>query len=159
MKRLWRLAGRLAFTLTFPLIILYVHRSKRTRLLLICGDNLLVLKGWLGKDNWSLPGGGLHRNEDPAEGLLRELKEETGIELDKQQLRSLGTWRGYYWRLYVDYFGYVTEVEKLIEPNVTTIEISHAAWIPIADLNDNNTSADTLVLMRRWKQAAESVKL
>lgn len=28
---------------------------------------------------WGLPGGWLNRNESPAEGVLRELKEETGL--------------------------------------------------------------------------------
>src|SRR5262245_1590616 len=28
---------------------------------------------------WTLPGGGLHFGEDPADGVLRELTEETGL--------------------------------------------------------------------------------
>lgn len=30
-------------------------------------------------DGWALPGGGVRRNEPPASGLLRELKEEVGL--------------------------------------------------------------------------------
>lgn len=32
------------------------------------------------QDTWSLPGGGLDHGEDPELGILRELKEELGIE-------------------------------------------------------------------------------
>ncbi len=31
------------------------------------------------QDTWSLPGGGLHHGEQPQEGILRELKEELGV--------------------------------------------------------------------------------
>src|SRR5258707_11889644 len=31
---------------------------------------------------WDLPGGFLERGEHPAEGLLRELREETGLEIE-----------------------------------------------------------------------------
>ncbi len=39
---------------------------------------VLVLKE--NQDTWSLPGGGLDHGEDPKSGILRELKEELGIE-------------------------------------------------------------------------------
>lgn len=38
------------------------------------------------KGKWALPGGKLERAENPADGCLRELKEETGIELFKKQI-------------------------------------------------------------------------
>lgn len=46
------------------------------------GDKILMGKR---RDNgkWTNPGGHLNPNEDPHEGALRELKEETGIVADK----------------------------------------------------------------------------
>lgn len=36
--------------------------------------------------NWDIPGGTLEPGEDPAEGALREIKEETSLELDEISL-------------------------------------------------------------------------
>jgi ADP-ribose pyrophosphatase YjhB (NUDIX family) len=43
-----------------------------------------------GKDLWDLPGGFLHEDELPLDGLLREVREETG--LDIEPLDFLGFW-------------------------------------------------------------------
>jgi ADP-ribose pyrophosphatase YjhB (NUDIX family) len=43
-----------------------------------------------GKGLWDLPGGFLHEGEPPLEGLRREVREETGLELDA--LDFLGHW-------------------------------------------------------------------
>ncbi len=39
---------------------------------------------------WYLPGGGLHRDEEPAIGALREIKEELGIDLNEEELEFFG---------------------------------------------------------------------
>jgi 8-oxo-dGTP pyrophosphatase MutT (NUDIX family) len=40
---------------------------------------------------WGIPGGKLEQEEDPVKGLLRELYEETGLELSSQSFQLLGT--------------------------------------------------------------------
>jgi 8-oxo-dGTP diphosphatase len=44
---------------------------------------------------WDLPGGFLHEGEDSLAGLRREVREETG--LDVEPLEFLGTWNEPYW--------------------------------------------------------------
>jgi len=43
---------------------------------------------------WDIPGGFLDEGEDPLDGLRRELREETGLEVDPQ--RFLGVWMDKY---------------------------------------------------------------
>lgn len=45
-----------------------------------------VTKGY----SWEIPGGGIDQGEDPEESAVRELQEETGIELNKNSLIKLG---------------------------------------------------------------------
>jgi 8-oxo-dGTP diphosphatase len=48
-------------------------------------NKILFLKSALGnfKGEWDLPGGHIHRDEPPAKGLKREVKEETGLDIEK----------------------------------------------------------------------------
>ena len=79
--------GILAFWISWPALWIYLRRGERTRLLLVCNGEFLVLKSWLRAGRrWNLPGGGLHDGEQPDAGLMREVREETGITLSKQQI-------------------------------------------------------------------------
>ena len=45
--------------------------------------------GW-----WTLPGGGLEHGEDPRDGALRELTEETGYTGELLELLDVSSWHG-----------------------------------------------------------------
>lgn len=48
-----------------------------------------------GRGKWDLPGGFLHEGEDAVAGLRREVREETGLEVEPGAF--LGTWNERYW--------------------------------------------------------------
>jgi ADP-ribose pyrophosphatase YjhB (NUDIX family) len=43
---------------------------------------------------WTLPGGGIDHGEDPVDGALRELEEETGLRGRVVRLLGVNSWRG-----------------------------------------------------------------
>jgi len=57
-----------------------------TGVLIEGGSILLVQQKLSEKRGWSLPGGKLERGETMAEGLVREMKEETGLDVEIERL-------------------------------------------------------------------------
>jgi ADP-ribose pyrophosphatase YjhB (NUDIX family) len=49
-------------------------------------DGRLLLVEQRHSGGWALPGGLLKRSEDPVDGLVREVSEEIGVQLEKSQL-------------------------------------------------------------------------
>ena len=69
---------------------IYGHRV-RTRVSALCweGDNLLLInhRGLYSHDFWAPPGGGLEFGHSAEANLIREFKEETGLEIQVGQFR------------------------------------------------------------------------
>ena len=120
--------GRAVFWLTWPALWLMLRWSRRTRLLLICGDEFLVLRGWLGSGEWGLPGGGLHRGEDPVLGLIREVEEETGLRLRPDQLKYAfdGLYKSRGMRF--TFLSYVVELQSKPSLKRQPREIAEITW-------------------------------
>ncbi|MFF3869874.1 NUDIX hydrolase [Micromonospora sp. NPDC001898] len=57
-----------------------IHRFSVSAIILQAGQVLLVKHRRLGR--WIYPGGHLENDEDPVDGLRREIREELGIEID-----------------------------------------------------------------------------
>lgn len=144
MTSFWHAAGRVTFWLSWPLLYLYLLRTERTRVVVIYQDYVLLVRGWLGDGRWGLPGGGLHHGEDPVEGTLRELKEETGIEVnatDLQKLYSRSTKTNHGLR----YFAHVYGLQLKSKPELSKqrFELTHIEWVKTEELlADTRTSPD-----------------
>lgn len=137
-------AGTALYWLTWPAYVVYFRLSERTRVLLISGNEVLLLKGWIGNGKWNLAGGGLHRGENPLKGALREVREETGLLMAPEQLQYLGKElyrdKGIRFTYYV-FIGIVHKGQPLIRQRY---EIADMQWLPVADLSPRVVSQEVL---------------
>jgi len=60
----------------------YMFSVRTTGILIEDNRILLVQQKLSDKRNWSLPGGKLERGETISQGLIREMKEETGLDVE-----------------------------------------------------------------------------
>lgn len=150
MGRLWRKLGSLAFWVCWPLLYLYLRFSRRTRILVVLGDEVLMTKGWLGPDEWSLPGGGLHYKEAPAKGAARELFEETGLRVDPAKLKPLTSDPANLHGL--RFFSYSFVVEFRVRPKLVNqrAEITDSRWMSGKDLLSETISPEVRPLLKQY---------
>lgn len=105
---------------------------------------------------WTLPGGGLDHGEDPRAAVVREVYEETGLDVTVGETAwVLSAHRANTWRrgrnvdahaLRIVYDGWV----PLDSPEPKTVEVdgstAEAAWLPLADVRSG--AVPTLPLVR-----------
>jgi 8-oxo-dGTP pyrophosphatase MutT (NUDIX family) len=155
MRRLWEIIGKIMFWLSWPALFIYMFFSKRTRILVVNGNDVLLVKGWLGAGSWGLPGGGLHYAESPAMGAARELKEETGIEVKATDLQLLISGRTkneqglQYYR-----YAYVLILDKRPTISRQKMELIHLQWMDWRRLRDDpRTNRNIRVLIDAWQRS------
>jgi ADP-ribose pyrophosphatase YjhB (NUDIX family) len=76
-------------------------------------------------DRWNLPGGFIRHGEHPEEGLVREIREETG--LDAQIVLPLYIFRARR-QIHISYLCFVPSQPPVINP----VEIVGCEWIPLS---------------------------
>jgi 8-oxo-dGTP diphosphatase len=105
---------------------------------------------------WTLPGGGIDHGEDPRDAVLREVREETGLDADVGETARVysahlpGVWRDGRrvdaHALRIVYDGWVAPDAP--EPRVVEVDgsTSEAAWQPVTDVVDGRLPVAPLVL-------------
>jgi len=131
MMKIYYFVVRLGYVLTWPLSGLFLHNSHRVRVLVVRGDKILLVKNSYGTKRWSLPGGGIERGESCMSAAVRELAEETKIDIEKSALTLLGTARvsGRIKYPAINNTYFVARVpEHIQEKIVRPLEIQKLAW-------------------------------
>lgn len=82
-----------------------------------------------GRGRWDLPGGFLHEAEDAVDALRREVREETGLELEL--LEFLGTWNEPYWNRDVLCLTWVARPSGGTEE--AGDDLAEVRWFPVAE--------------------------
>jgi 8-oxo-dGTP pyrophosphatase MutT (NUDIX family) len=133
-KHIGLFIGRILFWLGWPAYWLYYWRGYgRTRVLLVSGKDILVLKGWINDGLFILPGGGLHKNEDPLAGAVRETFEETGLRLLPETMQYLG--RATYRKAGLEfvYHMFLAPADATTQLKRQRHEVADIRWIPVAN--------------------------
>ncbi|MDB5185226.1 MAG: ADP-ribose pyrophosphatase [Candidatus Saccharibacteria bacterium] len=148
---IWRLLGRGLYYLGYPALYIYLRGSRRTRLMVLHDRKLLVTKTWLGNGQWSLPGGGLHRGEDPALGASRELYEETGIRASPERLRFIGHYKYAGQGFRFEYDLYAVAIKQAPDLRAQPIEIADLAWLSRRELAAEPLAPDVAAAVAAWQ--------
>jgi len=135
--------------------------------LIICADNKLLLgkktAGGVYPDCWHLPGGGVKNNETTKQALIREIKEETGLDLQKikttinliddegrgehQKILSTGEQVLAKMRFFVFEVRIQTDSENLqIKPGD---DMSALSWVKLSELDKHQHTPPSLELFKR----------
>lgn len=130
MQRGYSAAGYLFWRLARPLIDLALRRSRRCYAIIRCGEEYLLVKNIVGSDKWRLPGGGAKRDESGEDAVVRELQEELGLQLDKENLvhHSDLEWRGR------RHFIYTYKMAKKPKIQANKLEIRDFSWAVLTEV-------------------------
>lgn len=101
------------------------------------------------KDMWDIPGGYMHYGELPADALVRELREELGVNAKPTFLNALPGTASYHDKEYaVISFNFLADIgAQEISLNE---ENSALQWVPIRDLNPDDIAFDSNQALGRF---------
>ncbi|HSX32404.1 MAG TPA: NUDIX domain-containing protein [Candidatus Saccharimonadales bacterium] len=148
MKRILQGLGWLAYWGGWPAFWIYLRLGHgRTRVVVWHDHKVLVVRQWIGDGRWQLPGGGMHKRELPTPAALRELYEETGIQLTEAQLTFVGEavhrTRGSTFDMHI----FSTQVDNT-DVKLQHHELVDYAWLPPDQLTVRNTHSDALTAVQ-----------
>lgn len=157
MTKLWLVIGKILFWVGWPVSFISLYFSRRTRVLIVCGNEALLVKNWFGSGYWSTPGGGLHKGELPAEGAVRELNEELGLEVKAEELVYMYEKKAItkrHFRYY--YYGFFLELARKPKLKLDKIEIADALWYEIDKIRLDYIGAQVVRdMVDAWEQQAK----
>ncbi len=150
--------SKLIYFIAKPVLKIYLRNRITTRVLIVKDNQALVIKNSISSGHLSLPGGGLKRNEQPHEALIREVKEEVGFVLDDDKLIYQGIYfainDGLRYRYHL-WFYKLTEDQPI---NRRSVEVLEAYWININDLASQKLSSELSHSVQNWRNNPNLIK-
>lgn len=108
-----------------------LFKTVRPRLSIITETGeILLVRNWTGHQGWELPGGGKGRRESCEQAVLREIKEELGVDLSAYRLNYIGTTTADGYEAPV----FRVSIKERLPITRRKWELSAAAWQPMSIL-------------------------
>lgn len=151
-NKIWNSLGSILWWLLWPLWWFYFkHGGIRSRVLVVCGDEVLLVQGWLGDKDYSLPGGGTKKGESVQAGAVRELSEETGIKVSESALVQSGSRmnkdKGFRYRVRF----YTVTLNDKPATVLPKYEIINITWVPLHALQNFKLDSDAQHAIKRYQ--------
>jgi ADP-ribose pyrophosphatase YjhB (NUDIX family) len=128
--------GRVLFVIALPAIRLVIKHTNRGYVAIRVDDEILLVKNWLARDTWRLPGGGYNpKKETSLQAVVREVSEELSVLLEKEDAEVL--YKGVHATDRLNFAYTLYEVKLAHKPRlkVQSSEITDHAWMHIDELS------------------------
>ncbi len=119
----------------YPVIFGALYGSRRTRVIVLRADEILLVKPWLNYGCWTLPGGGIKKYETIEAAAVREVREETGIQLDPSDLEHKASTQGRFRGIKMSLDVFVVEIKFKPKIILRNHEIAKVRWVRVKDLD------------------------
>ena len=80
-------------------------------------------------DKWGLPAGGVKEDETEETAMIREIKEETGLNVDKEDLEFLGKWEWIFPIIEVEFFAFKLKLDNKVDVKLRPEEHIEYKWV------------------------------
>lgn len=114
----------------------------RSRALIVHDGKLLVVKHRETDNYFATPGGHIEKSENPQDCIIREIKEEFGVEIKNPKLAYIYTWNGNDGMPNIEFFFLIKEGSEAF-----------------LDTTSNNRSHGFEIFETRWIEKGEEVNL
>lgn len=159
MKQVRRRIGNIFFWIIYPGVYILLSNSHRARVIIYVDDEVLFVTNWLSDNKLTLPGGGIQSGEKSKAAAIREVFEETGIELKESQLVETAL------NIQVNETGikyfvdlYSVRLPRKIISDSKNIEILETTWAKFGrNTNANRLSKTTNMLLLTWLDTPDLV--
>jgi 8-oxo-dGTP pyrophosphatase MutT (NUDIX family) len=151
------LVGTGIFWALWPVWYVYFKlQPERSRVLVVVGDQVLLIKGWISDGKYGLPGGGKKKDEAMEHSAVRELEEETGIQLPESALRYLGKANLIQNGLPLRLKWYELRLDQKPKLHLQPLEIIEACWAPIDLIDSPDYGPDIKLGLKLYKPLEQS---
>jgi len=123
--------------------------------LVLAEGKVLLVQTWHGPGNWSLPGGGINKDEDIPVAATRELMEEVGIGIGVEQLKPLGVKKYAQHGLTFTCHYFVVELHQALRIQPRLPEILDAKWVSLTDISSYKLAADARDALSAYRRLVQ----